>query len=438
MTKIPHILEKVYFEPWLITSGGYATVIQVIDSKLADSLTVEMMAEGLPAQEVPPEWVTASMDRDGIATIPIQGVLGHRISGIEKICGGTDYLDIRRATEKALAQNAQGILYAIDSSGGMVRGCSDLANYIKGLPIPTQAFTDSKADSAAYWLASACNRITATESSNVGSIGCILPWVDRSKVWEVEGLKFDAITNSGADLKASGAGPTLSPEQRAYLQSSVDFVGEQFQNFVSSSRKVKPIVFRAGSYFGKPAKEVGLIDEVGDYESAKKDLLIRCQNKLVPGPVSKPKIQGKSMTLDELKAQHPELYASLLQDQQNAVTAATNAATAAAQEAERARLSALDALNYNSACAAIVTAAKSDPKKTAAGVALEIAAVLGKENEILKAHNAVLKGGKTVADIVSVDPFENEENKDEKKLTARLKSVFAKNFGTIESKGGRN
>jgi ClpP class serine protease len=270
MIALPHIVQKVYHEPWLLTVAGYSTVTRLIESKLNGRLsaTDDETIAGFKVPRVEP-----TIDSDGVATISIVGILGNRISNLEKICGGVDYLDIQKATQTALDKGATGILYSFDSSGGMVRGCSELASYIKALPVETEAFTDSKANSAAYWLMSACNHVTATESSDIGSIGVILPWVDKSRLWEVEGLKYDAITNAGADLKGAGAGPSLTPAQRTHLQQTVDYVGQQFQSFVRSNRpKVNPVVFRAATYFGRQALDVGLVDQVGSFADAKRRL----------------------------------------------------------------------------------------------------------------------------------------------------------------------
>jgi ClpP class serine protease len=114
-------------------------------------------------------------------TIAINGVLGNKLSNIEKVCGATDYLDIQKASATALDKGAGKILYTFDSSGGMVRGCSELASYIKGLPVPTAAFTDSKCNSAAYWLASAAIRLPLASLAMSAPLELSCPgWINPS------------------------------------------------------------------------------------------------------------------------------------------------------------------------------------------------------------------------------------------------------------------
>jgi ClpP class serine protease len=355
--KLVHVIEKVLYSPWLITAGGYKSIQMLIESKLAESHPLDDLTRvkipdsnlpynysgnkiytaigtGLvspalldPVASILPDFkgtdIEWKVDNNGIASIPIRGVLGQRLSGLEKICGGTDYLDIQKATKEALDRGAQGMLFQIDSSGGMVRGCSDLAQHIKGLPIPTMAYTDSRCNSAAYWLASACNQVMASNSSDVGSIGVILPWVDMTKVWEVGGLKYDPFVNAGADLKGAGAGPSLTDTQKKHLQEAVDHVGKNFQQFISDNRSaINSEVFRAGTYFGDQAQEVGLIDGVGSYDDAYKKLLTRVKSG-DRAPV--PNKQVTKMTKEELEAQHPELYKTLVQENETAARAAQEA-----------------------------------------------------------------------------------------------------------------
>jgi ClpP class serine protease len=445
--KLAHIIEKVMFNPWLITVGGYESVVMLINSKLNDpqivgnmglnatytlsssgtgglNSSIQPLAEDFQGTTV--EW---KVDNDQIAHIPIRGVLGQRLSGLEKVCGGTDYLDIQKATDEALGRGARGIMYAFDSSGGMVRGCEDLASYIHGLKVPTQAYTDSRCNSAAYWLASACNEMMASASSDVGSIGVILPWVDKAKVWEVEGLKYDPFVNDGADLKGAGAGPSLTDTQKRYLQECVNYVGEKFQQFVNSSRKVKSEVFRAGTYFGDQALNVGLINGVGSYDDAYKSLLTRVKNgDRAPVPM---KMQVKAkMTKEELKTQFPELYNTLVQENESAARAASEEA----MRQERSRLAELDTLAFTSECKVVVDAAKTDGR-TAQLIGVEIARLLSKENEHLKLQIGVYKGAKPAGDVASVDPMTFDDQRADKQVVDRLSMALNKRF---KAKEGRN
>jgi ClpP class serine protease len=414
--QIPHIIEKVMYAPWLITAGGYKSVLEVVQGKMDRDSGIGADIT-LRAEDFGGGAVVATVDSEGIATIPIQGILGQRLSGIEKMCGGTDYLDIERATREAIDKKyAKGVLYAFDSSGGMVRGCADLADFIKGLSVPTAAYTDSRCNSAAYWLASACDEVMSSTSADVGSIGVILPWIDQSKIWEVEGLKYEPFVNEGAELKGAGGGPALTDPQKRYLQESVNYVGEKFQQFVGLKRKVKPEVFRAGTYFGEQALDVGLVDKLGTSGDAYQSLLTRVKEKRngdrAPVPM---KIQVAKMTKDELKAQHPELYATLVQENESAAQAAAEAVRAQ----ERNRLAELDGLAYTPECKALVDTAKAGTQ-TAKDIAVQVAELLSKEIGLLKVQVGVYKGALPATRIAGIDPGTQEGQDAEKTLAAKL------------------
>jgi protease-4 len=434
--KLAHVIEKILYAPWLITAGGYKAIKMLIESKLADSydgvdLTrvktdiPDTVASSLDLFDMKGTDIEWRVDNNGIGHVPIRGVLGQRLSGLEKICGGTDYLDIQKATTEALDRGARGMMFQIDSSGGMVRGCADLAHHIKGLPVPTLAYTDSRCNSAAYWLASACNEVMASHSSDVGSIGVILPWVDMTKVWEVGGLKYDPFVNAGADLKGAGAGPSLTDAQKEHLQEAVNHVGKNFQQFIRDNRaNIDSAVFRAGTYFGDQAQEVGLIDGVGSYDDAYKALLTRVKNGngRAPDPL-RTKNQANKMTREELEAQHPELYQTLVQENETAARAAQEAA----RTQERNRLAELDALNYSPECQALVTAAKADGR-TAQAIGLEIAKLLAKDNDHLKLQVGVYKGAKSTSDVASVDPTSITDVDTQKALVGKVSEAFRKRY----------
>jgi len=262
MSNIQRVIQKVYSSAWLATPGVFQSVDIVLKSKIAGA-TVD------PKKDWPGTTIDWTIDDKGIATIPITGVLGQKLSLIEKISGGTDYMDLENAIGQALAQDCIGIIFEVDSGGGMATGCPELADVIQRVPVPTVAFTSTMACSAAYWIASACDYVVSTISADTGSIGVIMPWVDSSKLWELDGLQYDPITNEGASLKGIGYGPSLTDEQRQSLQRDVNHIAGMFKAHVVSQRpNLNSEVFKAGLYWGNDSLSLGLIDKVGNYADA--------------------------------------------------------------------------------------------------------------------------------------------------------------------------
>jgi ClpP class serine protease len=73
----------------------------------------------------------------------------------------------------------------IDSGGGAVDGTSEFAAVLAGLTKPVVAYSDGMIASAAYWAASACNRIVLNNATcAVGSIGVMSSLIDYQPALE--------------------------------------------------------------------------------------------------------------------------------------------------------------------------------------------------------------------------------------------------------------
>jgi protease-4 len=267
--KLARTLERVTLHPWLITPAGYAAVMRLVDSKLAGEVTQLPDTRELGAAPL--------QTQSNVAELTISGVLGQRLSLLERICGGMDYQDISQAIDAALGANVEGILFVFDSPGGTAVGCGECAAKIASIEVPTVAFTDSLMASGAYYLASGCDYIVATPSADVGSIGALIPWVDKQRLWDMTGLRFDPIYSEGDTLKPTMYGPSLSEEQRAYLQQSVNEVAAAFKTHVSSYRQLDFSALKAGAYSGQRALDFNLIDKVGLLQDARDELSRRIQ-----------------------------------------------------------------------------------------------------------------------------------------------------------------
>jgi signal peptide peptidase SppA len=246
------LIEQVYYRPWLITPEGHASVRRVLESKIQNS-QLEPGDLVNPRKEM-------SIDANGIASIDVQGVLGQKLSNVEKCCGNTDYGDIANEIKMAISEKCRGMMFTIDSPGGTAVGNAEIADLIQEIPMMTVAFTDGMACSAAYNIAASCKYIFATKSATVGSIGCIIPWIDESKAWSEAGLKFDPITNKEGDLKSAMHGPTLSEEQRKSLEEYVQAAFEQFKGNVLRNRKIPLQAMRGQGFIGTEALNQNLID----------------------------------------------------------------------------------------------------------------------------------------------------------------------------------
>lgn len=256
--RLTNILHAVRFEPWAILPTAHATISEIVLRAASGQMqTAELSADAFVNQR--PEM---SIDENGTATIAIVGPLLSKSTLIERTCGITDYSQIRAEMSMAKEMGAQRIIFKMDSPGGMVLGCQETASDIRNIGLPTSTMVEGQACSAAYWLASQTDIIYATPSSVIGSIGVIMPWIDQDARWEQMGIKWNPITNDGADLKGMGGGPSLTADQRQFLTDSANQTAEEFWQAVTEVRDLPEELKRAGFYKATQAIMIGLIDQL--------------------------------------------------------------------------------------------------------------------------------------------------------------------------------
>ncbi len=211
-----------------------------------------------------------------VAIIPVMGCLTSDESGWG--WGMQTYGAIRHAFLAALAaDDVAAIALLVDSPGGTVAGCFDLADTIyqaRGTK-PIQAILSENAYSAAYALASAADSISVPRTGGTGSIGVIKLHADLSKMLGSAGVNITIL--SYGDRKADGNpfGP-LPDDVRTREQADVDAMGDLFVETVARNRgltaaKVKAT--EAGVFLGAAGVEIGLADSVAAPDAAFADLL---------------------------------------------------------------------------------------------------------------------------------------------------------------------
>lgn len=171
-----------------------------------------------------------------VAVIRVAGVLMKQVSSMS---AGSSTVQLRRDIRQAAADpDVSAILLAIDSPGGTVAGTDDLAADVLAARQrkPVWAHIDDLGASAAYWIASQAERVTANSTTAlVGSIGTIATVYDLSGMAEQQGIK--ALVFSTGPLKGAGVeGTAITPEQAVYFQGLVDSAQKSFDSAVKKGR----------------------------------------------------------------------------------------------------------------------------------------------------------------------------------------------------------
>ncbi len=255
--------------PWNLDPSFVGSVLEAMENRDLNAVknlasTIDMAAE--------------KVNGTGIALIPVVGVLQENEDWFSYYTDSSTYSGIETSLKDAAAdeKTSRVVLY-VDSPGGEAIGCKRIADLVKqlGEKKPIIAYVQGGACSAAYYIASACQKILATPDSLVGCIGTIYPHVESSKMLEEWGVKFTVFTN--AESPAKGYGNSYEPltdKSTKSLQEFVDSFGQPFISDVARFRavgrdKVLQDFGQGESYIAPLALKRGMIDgTVADLESA--------------------------------------------------------------------------------------------------------------------------------------------------------------------------
>jgi len=288
----PHLAQRLFNTPIAIHPQKAEVVMAALADRLGithlfrggDLLALAPMAMeddelGLPFRRRGQTVEDSGYDLvEGVALIRVSGTLVQKLGTLRPYSGMTGYDGIRLALLAALddpAVKAIGLL--IDSPGGEVAGCFDLADMVYGVRgvKPLHAILDESAYSAAYALASACDRITVPRTGGTGSIGVIGMHVDMSAALGKAGVTVTMIRYG--ELKAEGNEyEKLTKGALGRMQADIDAMGELFIETVARNRGLKAAAVRgmqAGTFLGGAGVTAGLADAVRAPNAAMADLL---------------------------------------------------------------------------------------------------------------------------------------------------------------------
>lgn len=171
-------------------------------------------------------------------------------------------------------KNIKAVVVHINSPGGAVAPSQEIFSALlrlkkSGKPIVASMAT--VAASGGYYIAIAADTIVANPGTITGSIGVILTFPVYNKLADKIGVKMEVI-KSGKLKDVGNPFRDLSPEERAYLQASIDDTYQQFTTAVAEQRQL-PIdsVLKLADgriYTGQQAFQVGLVDVLGTYQDA--------------------------------------------------------------------------------------------------------------------------------------------------------------------------
>ena len=211
--------------------------------------------------------------RDGIAILHIDGALTYRSNVWKAIFGMDTYDSIANAFNEVIANDdVKGIVLSIDSPGGILSGVSDLAELIyknRGTKeCGIVAHSAGRMCSAAYWIASACERVIVSSVGEAGSIG--VQAVVSNNDAAIDGKQTTTILRSS--LSPNKNLDPNTPAGRTALEKNIDAAAKVFLETIAGYRgttfeNVLENYGQGATFIGKDAVEAGLADGVDSLDS---------------------------------------------------------------------------------------------------------------------------------------------------------------------------
>ena len=165
------------------------------------------------------------------------------------------------------------VVIRIDSPGGAVAPAQEIYKEIVKLKKEKKvvASMGSVAASGGYYIACPADKIVANPGTLTGSIGVIMEIPNIEGLMKKIGVETKVI-KSGKHKDIASMFKSMSEEERKILQSVLDDVHDQFIRAVSEGRDMKYENIKEladGRIFtGKKAKELGLVDTLGNLDDA--------------------------------------------------------------------------------------------------------------------------------------------------------------------------
>ena len=266
--RLQRLFDQLYFRPWLLSTGGLSALCESMQerrlSKLIEQLTTRSVDEVMQMRPTTDLWgdpLPQMTVQNGIAVIPVCGILASDVTPIERYFGYVDYNDILSDVADAEANPGvrKSVLYC-DSPGGMALGAPECASQLLNRKKELIAYSQGQLDSAMYFQACACDAIYIRPSAEAGSIGTKIAILDTSAAYEKMGLKVEVFASG--QFKAEGTdGTSLTKAQREDIVRTMNTINNMFTGFVRANRsRVDEDSMQGQIFVGPDATDANIAD----------------------------------------------------------------------------------------------------------------------------------------------------------------------------------
>jgi protease-4 len=167
------------------------------------------------------------------------------------------------------------VILRVDSPGGGVAASQEIYDAVIELKKKKKVIASmgSIAASGGLLVACAADKIVANPGTITGSISAIMQFANFEELLKKVGFK-SSVVKSGQYKDIGSPLRDMTPEEKVIIQDLVDDIYNQFVDVIVKERKLpreKVIEIADGRVFsGRKAKELGLVDDLGDMAFAAK------------------------------------------------------------------------------------------------------------------------------------------------------------------------
>ena len=256
------------------------------------------------------------------------------------------------------------IVLHINSPGGAVAGLFDCCDYIKSIGKPIKAYISGMACSAAYAIASSCDKVYSQQDAETGCCGCYAHVLETAdSTYEKMGFLSRVFRSKNAPRKNVSC--ITNEEEAKAFQAEVDAHGEKYLAYVAANRGVD--IETAEQTFGQGASVTA------EYALA---------NNMIDGICSIEEMETTSSSLHEegegedtdmdITAMSAEEQATLFAQLCEANPSLLNERVEAAKKVEGERLAGLEALRNGTDAVNVIVDAAVTEGKNASDIAIDV------------------------------------------------------------------
>ncbi len=197
----------------------------------------------------------------GIGIVEIEGVITEAEPALKVIRDFKEREDVKA------------VVVRINSPGGAVGASQEIYAALKALDKekPVVASMESVAASGGYYVAIGARKIVANPGTITGSIGVIMKVPNIGPLLEKLGVRTQVL-KSGAYKDLGSMTREMTQAEREVVEAVLKDVHQKFMEDVSEARSIpleKVTALAQGQIFsGRKAKEAGLVDELGNFDTA--------------------------------------------------------------------------------------------------------------------------------------------------------------------------